>query len=32
MLLDIAATNEEGDVHHVTFAGPVGFKDIGTRS
>ena len=28
MLLDITATNEEGDVHHVTFAGPVGFEDI----
>ena len=28
MLLDITATDEEGDVHHVTFAGPVGFEDI----
>ena len=28
MLLDITATDEEGDVHHVTFAGPVVFEDI----
>ena len=29
MLLDITATDEEGDVHHVTFTGTVGFEDIG---
>lgn len=28
MLLDITATDETGEVHKVTFAGPVGFEDI----
>lgn len=28
MVLDVTATDEKGDVHHVTFSGPVSFEDI----